>query len=102
MQDLTRLQEEQSHVVDYERQKELVRQQLETLQQTGIGPDIPFADKSRIMGLLVNKIVINTQERWYQLEGAITECSKLPHPFSGTGRRFYMYVYPLTSEKSMG
>lgn len=69
---LTRLQQEQSEIADLEQQKDMIRKYLEQLRQAGIGPDIPFRDKRRIVGLLIDKIVINTRDHWYQLEGAIS------------------------------
>ena len=69
---LRQLQEEQFEIADLERQKDMVREYLRELRQLGLGPDIPFPDKRRIVGLLVDKIVLNTRDRWYQLEGAIS------------------------------
>lgn len=63
--------EELSVAMEFEQQKEIVRQQLQALRKFGFASDLPFQDKRRILGLLIDHIVIDTKEQWYRLEGAI-------------------------------
>ncbi|MCB0111659.1 MAG: recombinase family protein [Caldilineaceae bacterium] len=63
--------EELSVAMEFEQQKETVRQQLQALREFGFGADLPFQDKRRILGLIIDHVVIDTKQQWYTLEGAI-------------------------------
>ena len=49
----------------------MVRRQLAALRDAGIATDLPFADKRRIMRLLIDQIRIDTEQKVYVIEGAI-------------------------------
>lgn len=66
-----KLQEELQSAHEFQRKKEMVRRQLAALRDAGIATDLPFADKRRIMRLLIDQIRIDTEQKVYVIEGAI-------------------------------
>jgi hypothetical protein len=57
------------HEID--RKRTMVVDQLALIRATGVSEDLPFEEKRRIMRLLVDRVVIDTIEQWYRLEGVI-------------------------------
>jgi hypothetical protein len=66
-----RIAEEMSVIELFERKKELIYQHLEMLKEHGFALDLPFEDKRKIVAMLIDKIVIDSQNNWYRLEGVI-------------------------------
>lgn len=66
-----KISEEMYMVELFERKKELIYQHLKMLQERGVALDLPFADKRKILSMLVDKIVIDSKNGWYRLEGGI-------------------------------
>jgi hypothetical protein len=56
---------------EVERKRAMVLEQLALIRATGVNEDLPFEEKRRIMRLLVDRVVIDTTEQWYRLEGVI-------------------------------
>ncbi len=66
-----RLSEEINLVEVFERKREIIYEHLVKLKQSGFAPDIPFKDKRRIVAMLVDRVVIDSKNKWYRLEGVI-------------------------------
>lgn len=63
-------------------QKDIVRQHILDIQKTGFGENLPLEEKRRILALLIDHIVIDTEERWFRLEGVIQGTYNLDQPAS--------------------
>jgi site-specific DNA recombinase len=57
------------HEID--RKRAMVVEQLALIRATGVSEDLPFEEKRRIMRLLIDRVVIDTVDQWYRLEGVI-------------------------------
>lgn len=58
-------------VETFERKREIVYEHLKKLKQAGYAPDIPFKDKRTILAMFIDRVVIDSKEKWYRLEGLI-------------------------------
>ena len=63
--------EEMSLVALYERKRELIYEHINTLMEAGFALNIPFKDKRKILGMLIDKVVVDSKNGWYRLEGVI-------------------------------
>ena len=66
-----RLGQELQEAQEYEQRKEFIRQHIELIVKSGFDQEIPIRDKRRILSLLVDRVLIDTNEQWFVLEGAI-------------------------------
>ncbi len=71
VEDRERLLTELQNAEEFEAQKNMIRQHLMVLRDSGIDLEMPMEDRRRIMGLLVDRVVIDTAEGWFSLEGAV-------------------------------
>ncbi|UCC85666.1 MAG: recombinase family protein [Anaerolineales bacterium] len=67
------IKKELTHKDDLERQTQVVLTELASMRERGLGEDgdLPFKIKRKIIGLLVDDIVVNGQERTFELRGVI-------------------------------
>lgn len=54
-----------------ELQRQMAIAFFERLRQRGISVDMPFADKRQVLSLLLDRVVVDSVEKWYRLEGTI-------------------------------
>jgi hypothetical protein len=68
-----KIRKELTHKDDLERQTRVVLTELASLREREIGQegDLPFKTKRKIIGLLVDDIVINGKDRAFELRGVI-------------------------------
>ncbi len=65
------LQQKVEDAREIERKQEIVRQQLERIRAGGFARDMPFKAKRRLMSMLIDRVVIDTADKWFRLEGVI-------------------------------
>jgi hypothetical protein len=73
-----------SGVQGLEVKKDIIRSHLEDIRRSGFAIDIPFQQKRRIMAMLIDRVVIDSVEKWYRLEGVLTGTQPFPHDDSFT------------------
>jgi len=54
-----------------EQKRELIYERFKTLKEAGFTPNMPFAEKRKMMAMLVDKVVIDSKNSWYRLEGSV-------------------------------
>jgi hypothetical protein len=55
----------------YEEKKRMIMRIAENAVRSGVVQNAPFEVKQRVIKTIVDKIVLNTKERWFSLEGVI-------------------------------
>ncbi len=68
---LRKIEEDLLEVGKLELQRQMAIAFFERLRQRGISVDMPFADKRKILSLLLDRVVVDSVEKWYRLEGTI-------------------------------
>ncbi|MCC6604604.1 MAG: recombinase family protein [Anaerolineae bacterium] len=54
-----------------EQKRELIYEKFKMLKEVGFTPDMPFAEKRKMMAMLIDKVVIDSKNGWYRLEGSV-------------------------------
>ena len=54
-----------------EQKRELIYERLKTLKETGFTPAMPFEDKRKMLAMLIDRVVIDSKNGWYRLEGSV-------------------------------
>lgn len=54
-----------------EQKRELIYERFKMLKEAGFTPDIPFLDKRKMLAMLIDKVVIDSKNGWYRLEGSV-------------------------------
>jgi site-specific DNA recombinase len=68
---LRRIEAALGEVAKLELQRDTALAFFENLRRRGVSLDMPFADKRKILSLLIDRIFVNSVEKWYRLEGTI-------------------------------
>lgn len=55
----------------FEEQKQLILAMSERIRESGLAVDAPFEIKKRIIKTVVDRIILDTREGWFRIEGAI-------------------------------
>jgi hypothetical protein len=55
----------------FEEQKHLILTMSERIRESGLVVDAPFEIKKRIIKTIVDRIILDTREGWFRIEGAI-------------------------------
>lgn len=63
--------DEMALVIAFERKREVIHDHLTMIQESGFALDLPFKEKRRIVAMLVDRVVIESEQGWYRIEGAI-------------------------------
>jgi hypothetical protein len=66
-----KISEEMSLIELFEKRRGLIYEHLAMLKEAGFALDIPFKEKRKIVAMLIDRVVIDSQNGWYRLEGAI-------------------------------
>ena len=69
---------------------------FESLRRRGVSLDMPFAEKRKILSLLVDRIFVNSVEKWYRLEGTIRGTFSYNEDTSGETERQYAISLAVT------
>lgn len=54
-----------------EQKRELIYERFKTLKEAGFTPNMPFEEKRKMLAMLVDKVVIDSKNGWYRLEGSV-------------------------------
>ena len=69
---------------------------FDSLRQRGVSLEMPFADKRKILSLLLDRVVVNSVEKWYRLEGTIRGTFSYGEAAAGETERQYAISLAVT------
>jgi hypothetical protein len=78
---------------DLEQQKEIILTEIASLEENefGEGKELPFKLKRRIVGLLVDNVVVDTRQRTFELHGVIRATRSYGQQF-GSGSSLLSHI----------
>ncbi len=68
---LRKIEKDLLEVGKLELQRQMAITFFERLRHKGVSLDMPFADKRQVLSLLLDRVVVDSVEKWYRLEGTI-------------------------------
>ena len=54
-----------------EQKRELIYERFKNLKESGFTPNMPFEEKRKMLATLIDKVVIDSKNGWYRLEGSV-------------------------------
>lgn len=54
-----------------EQKRELIYERFKILKEAGFTPNMPFEEKRKMLATLIDKVVIDSKNGWYRLEGSV-------------------------------
>ena len=85
-----------SEVGKLELQRDIAIAFFDSLRQRGVSLDMPFADKRKILSLLLDRVFVNSVEKWYRLEGTIRGTFSYGEAGNGEAERQYAISLAVT------
>jgi site-specific DNA recombinase len=87
--ELDNLQSQIMTLEKFESKKRLILKLAETAINSSLGMDGTFSDRQKIIKTVVNRIILNVNEGWFQLEGIVNGKFHLPgyKEFTGIGKK---------------